>query len=88
MIPYPSGGVSPLATQQLAAWEDIARDWLTFQTRDGEGLAWVERCVSCLGGLYRTTDDHGKPYKWTDDQRLAMIVSHLRLSHLDLDPNP
>lgn len=86
-LPFASGGVSPMMLQQLAAWEDIARLWVTCQIFDVDEHAWVERCGDCMGGLYRTTDRFGKPYKWTDEQRLTMVVAHLRLCHLDLDPD-
>lgn len=88
MRPFASGGVSPVAAGQLAAWEAIARDWLTLQVFDADAGAWNERCGSCFAGLWRLADDHGQPYAYSGEDKLAMIVAHLRVAHLDLDPDP
>jgi hypothetical protein len=77
----------PIAAGPLAAWEDLARDWATFKVFDVDAGAYNMRCASCLGGIYRVTDPHGKPYPYTDADRLALVVIHLRQSHMDLDPD-
>ena len=84
---FPSGGMSPVAARQLAAWEDLARDWTTFQIFDPDAGAWNERCGSCLAGLWRLADDTGNLYRYSDADKLAMVVDHLRRAHLDLDPD-
>ena len=84
----PLGQVAPLALRQLAAWEEIAKDWATFDGADAEfPNVVVERCASCFGGIYRKTDDLGKTYAYTDAEVLALVVAHLRLAHADLDPD-
>lgn len=85
---FPQRGLSPLAEKQLAAWEDIARGWATLQIFDCDAGAWNERCASCLAGLWRHADEHGTAYEYADAEKLALIVAHLRVAHLDLDPDP
>jgi hypothetical protein len=91
--PMSTRDLPPIAERQLAAWQEIAQDWPTVsvcdvedKTDDGEGV-WVERCVSCFGGIYRVTDPHGHPYPYSDADRLALVVAHLRQAHLGLDPD-
>jgi hypothetical protein len=79
----------PVAAGPLAAWEDLARGWATFRVYDVDpgAQAWNLRCASCLGGICRLTDPHGKPYPYSDADMLALVVIHLRQSHMDLDPD-
>ena len=73
--------VSNVALGQLAAWEDLARDWATYED-------WpCMRCVSCHVNVYRIADDDDKVYSYTPDQRLALTVAHLRQAHMELDPD-
>ena len=74
-------GLAPLAVAQLAAWEDIAREWTTYADPP------MRRCVSCHGGIWRETDGAGTAYRFTPEQQLAQIVTHLRARHSDLDPD-
>ena len=83
----PLGEVAPLAKTQLAAWEVIARDWPTVALKDPGTQVRMERCGSCFGGIYRLTDDHGHAYRYTDEQKLAQVVAHLRQAHMHLDPD-
>jgi hypothetical protein len=77
----------PADAARLAAWEDLARGWATLRFYDVDAAAWNERCASCLGGIYRVTDPNGKPYPYSDADKLALVVAHLRQSHQDLDPD-
>lgn len=79
----------PVAAGQLAGWQDIARGWATIEVIDVDFSPAVrnQRCASCLGGIYRVTDPHGKPYPYTDADLLALVVAHLRQAHMDLDPD-
>lgn len=80
--------INPVAVAQLAAWEKIARDWTFVEGIDSEfpNVAML-RCASCFGGIYRLTDDTGTEYRYSPEQQLALTVAHLRMSHLDLDPD-
>lgn len=73
--------LSYLATGQLAAWEQIADGWPMFE--DWPCL----RCASCLISVMRIADDQDHVYKYTDEQRRALVVAHLRQAHMDLDPD-
>lgn len=70
-----------LAERQLAAWEQIARDWPL--SLDAEG---VGRCA-CGKGVLVWIDRHAKPYRYSHEQVLSLTVLHLRNHHPDLDPD-
>ena len=74
-------GLAPLARLQLAAWEDIARDWPLYL--DGG----QQRCASCHAGVFPVSGPDGKPYQWAEEQILANVVRHLRARHAELDPD-
>ena len=88
---FPLRCLAPVAERQLAAWEAIARDWPLYE--DGD----CERCASCHQNVIAVTDvlapvEEGtsrRPaaYAYTDEQRLALVVAHLRQAHMDLDPD-
>lgn len=44
-------------------------------------------CDECGKGVWLATDIHGKLYHYTEDDRIAHIVLHLRNHHPDLDPD-
>jgi hypothetical protein len=75
------------AAGQLAAWEDLARSWSTFQEYDVDAAAWNARCASCFGGIYRVTDRHGRAYPYSEADKLVLVVTHLRQCHASLDPD-
>lgn len=79
--------LSYVATDQLAAWEDLARGWATVAMLEPGTNVRVERCSSCWVGVYRITDEHGTAYHYTDEQKLAAVVAHLRQAHMYLDPD-
>lgn len=76
-----------VAAGPLAAWQDMARSWATFKVLDVDTGSYVQRCASCMGGIYRVTDRHHKPYPYSEADLLALTVAHLRMSHMDLDPD-
>lgn len=76
-----SNDLGPVARSQLAAWEDMALAWTLYK-----GLL-TDRCASCDKGVILRVDGYGRPYRYTRDQELALIVLHLRNFHADLDPN-
>jgi hypothetical protein len=73
--------LAPLATSQLAAWQDIADDWPLHV--DG----WHERCTECGQSVLRLFDHHAVPYRYTPAQRRMLIVAHLRQAHTEMDPD-
>lgn len=81
MRPFASGGLSPVAARQLAAWEDIARSWALYN----DSICF--RCASCHIAVWRRVDEHGNEYQYTNEERSALIVAHLRQAHMDLDPD-
>ena len=79
--------ISYVARGQLAAWEALARDWATVAMKDPDSEVRVERCSSCWVGIYRITDEQARPYRYSDEQKLALVVAHLRQAHMHLDPD-
>ena len=78
--PLSSGQLAPVARDQLAAWQDIA------QARGVhlDGRVW--RC-SCGKGVYLDTDELGRTYVYTPEEKMAAMVLHLRNHHTDLNPD-
>lgn len=81
MSMMPLGELSPLAKQQLAAWEKLAHDW-TFYLQGNQ-----VRCTSCHIAVWRIYDRNMVRYHYTDAELLALKVAHLRQAHMDLDPD-
>lgn len=77
--------VSGMAVSQLEAWEKLAQDWPAYE--DSLVAVRLMRCASCHIGLYRLTDEDGRPFTYTDAQLLAQVVAHLRQAHMELDPD-
>ena len=77
----PSGELAPMIMRQLAAWETIAKDWPV--SLDAE----THRCGDCGKGIALALDGLKRPYRYTREQFLALVVLHLRNHHADLDPN-
>ena len=86
---YGGGGLAPRARSQLAAWEEIAAGWPLYGDRGPApgALSRVELCRLCDRGVILIRDEQYRPYEYTDEQRLALIVLHLRNHHPDLDPD-
>ena len=82
--PYPSG-IAPLAQRQLTAWQDLARSWsFALAERDGQRIM---ACGECGAGIWLITDTTGTEYAYDGDQKLGMVVLHLRARHADLEPD-
>ena len=73
--------MSTLAERQLAAWQAIAARW------DWSPRGPVARCNACGKSIALTRDSQDRPYMYSDDQWLALVVLHLRNFHPDLDPD-
>lgn len=70
-----------LGDRQLAAWQAIARDW------EWRGWGRLALCDVCEKSIALICDSQDRPYAYSDDQWLALIVLHLRNHHPDLDPD-
>lgn len=73
--------IASLGLRQLAAWEKIAKDWPVYTSAFG-----FIRCAHCDLTVWRTEDDSGQAYTYTDAEILALRVAHLRNHHPTLDP--
>lgn len=73
--PLSAGRLAPAALAELHRWQQVAADWPVYQ--DGACL----RCRRCAQCVLRTEDYGGTHYVYSDEQRLALTVAHLRLSH-------
>lgn len=73
--------IAIMAVRQYQAWLDLARVWgLLYDDVDGQ-----ERCEACGIGVISVNDRLGVNRIYTDDERLALIVGHLRNHHRDLE---
>lgn len=69
-----------LAAHQLAAWMQLAADW------PSEVAEGVRRCTGCGKGIMLLTDSGGRLFLYTEAEKNALTVLHLRNHHADLDP--
>lgn len=76
-----SRALAPLAVAQLAKWRVYARQWPLYQE---EGSAYV-RCNSCTQAIIPIHDHRGHVYSYTSDQRIALIVAHIRQAHAEAE---
>jgi hypothetical protein len=77
-------GIAPMAQRQLAAWQEIAASWgFTAAERDGQS---VIVCGECGMGMWLATDRAGSAYTYTEAEKQAHIVLHLRTRHPGMEP--
>lgn len=67
--------IHPLGLMQLAQYQEAARDWPRYP--DGRAI----RCGKCDQSLWFSYDITGTPYRYTEDEKLALIVAHIRQNH-------
>jgi hypothetical protein len=69
------GTIHPLGLAQLAVFQEAAIMWPRYP--DGRAI----RCGKCDQSMYFTLDPGGKPYRYSDDEIMALIVAHIRQNH-------
>jgi hypothetical protein len=69
------GTIHPIGLRQLAAYQEIAVDWPRYP--DGR----ANRCGKCDQNLWYTYDLNGNHYVYTDEEKLALVVAHIRQNH-------
>ena len=81
--------MSTLAERQLAAWEQLAGQAVT-----AEVPVVILRCEEpmltgfpCGKSIALLTDNYGRRHHYTDTDKLALVVLHLRNHHAHLDPD-
>lgn len=85
--------MSTLADMQLAAWEELARNWPVShdaQYSDARATSRRDRayrCGACGLGVALAYDLADRRYQYTAEQWLALVVLHLRNHHANLDPD-
>jgi hypothetical protein len=76
-----SGELAPVALEQLARYQALARSWYMerheHQGRDG----WCCMVDECDETLWFVNDLDGNIYHYTDDEILALKVAHIRQIH-------
>jgi hypothetical protein len=73
--------IAILAVKQYQAWQELARVWpLLYDDVDSQ-----ERCEACGIGVISINDRLGVNRIYTEDERLALVVGHLRNHHRDLE---
>lgn len=75
-----TGQISALASNQLSAWENIAKNWLLTPLVRRDELHLI--CPKCEMSVYAIQHQSISP-----DILLASTVAHLRNMHRELDPD-
>ncbi len=67
---------------QYRAWLELAVDWelLTDSSTN------QERCAACDMGIISLVDSQGVNRPFSEQERIALVVGHLRNYHRDLEP--
>jgi hypothetical protein len=96
MIPLndrPPGEIAPVALEQLAMWENIARGWPVERhchdvyNDDGKLICngqpcWC--CADCDKTIWFVNDPSGKIFVYADEEILALKVAHVRQCHAEV----
>lgn len=75
-------GIGPLATRQLAAWQELAATWPLRAGRTGSHLV----CAGCDASVLPLVDGGDLPYAVTVQMITDATVMHLRRRHADMEP--
>ena len=78
-------GLAPLALHQLAAWQQLAREWSLSSKELAPGQLHLV-CVMCDASILALHDTNGGPYYFTWWIVLDATVMHLRRRHADMEP--
>ena len=75
---------SVIAEEQLREYQEAAQTWPVKETmrRDNQHRPrWCSVCRECDQSLWFTRDGKGVPYEYTGEEKLALIVAHIRQCH-------
>lgn len=70
-----NGTVHGIALAQLAIYQEFAKEWPRYP--DSRSI----RCGKCDQSIWFLYDENGEVYRYTDDEKLALIVAHIRQNH-------
>lgn len=73
--------IAILAQRQYRAWLALAVDW----DLEPDASTGQERCGACDMGIISIIDSVGENRVYTEQERMALIVGHLRNYHRDLE---
>lgn len=77
-----------IAQEQLRPYQEAAQTWPVKETMRRDNLQrarWCSVCRECDQSLWFTRDVKGVPYEYTEEEKLALIVAHIRQCHPDLE---
>jgi hypothetical protein len=76
-----------IADRQLQEWRVRALYWPVFREGryvmigDVQALRWVHACRKCSQAIWFDYDPDGNEYKYSEAEKLALIVAHIRQNH-------
>lgn len=76
-----SRALAPLAVAQLGMWRACALQWPLYQEKNSHHV----RCAQCAQSIIRVADSSNNTYDYTHDQRIALIVAHIRQAHAEVE---
>jgi hypothetical protein len=84
----PPGTIADIAWTQLQPYRIAAQVWPVYQeARQDEstgGVRWVHACRTCNQALWFNTDAYKVTYDYTEDEKLTLIIAHIRRCHADI----
>jgi len=73
--------IAQVARHQYRAWRSLAEHWGIYPDLP----TGQERCMACKMGIVNLVDPQGENRQYTSEEKLALIVGHLRNHHRDLE---
>lgn len=70
-----NGTVHGIALAQLAIYQEFAREWPRYP--DNRAI----RCGKCDQSIWFLYDENCEVYRYTDEEKLALVVAHIRQNH-------
>lgn len=81
------GEIAEIAWTQLKPYQIAARYWPIYQEmRHGDtmGPRWVHACRVCTQAVWFNSDEDRVDYNYTDEEKLTLIVAHVRRCHAEM----
>lgn len=72
------GTIHPIGLQQLAQYQELALTWPRYP--DGRAM----RCGKCDQNLWFTYDLNGNQFVYADEEKMALVVAHIRQNHAEV----
>jgi hypothetical protein len=72
-----------IADEQLRPFREAAFTWpIRQELKDNR---WCNLCRVCRQNIWFANDERKQPYQYTEDEKLALIVAHIRQCHPNME---